>query len=210
VRALQVGSGRSIRFRTGVRLGDRFVRGGARENHAQSLEALSDVTLAVHVATLTPFPPRRRVIPAHLREIAAQLASVLEPHSAVALAYVFGSVARGEARPGSDLDVGIVFARRGETARDHVELMGVLAAQIEGVGEFRDVDLVVLETQGPIFCQRVVSEGVLVYERDPERRVDFESDTIVRALDFRPTYELAARGQVKAFRRWLRARYDLR
>lgn len=37
-------------------------------------------------------------------------------HPAVAVAYVFGSRARGEARPESDLDVGLVY-RRGERAR---------------------------------------------------------------------------------------------
>ncbi|MBI2897431.1 MAG: nucleotidyltransferase domain-containing protein [Deltaproteobacteria bacterium] len=162
------------------------------------------------MAELVPFAPRRRDVPGHLRDLAGELARALEPHPAVAVAYLFGSVARGEARPGSDLDVGIVFTRRGETARDHLALIGELAARIEGLGGLRDVDLVVLESQGPIFCHRVISEGVLVYERDPERRVDFESDTIVRALDFRPTYELAARGQVRGLRRWLRERYDLR
>lgn len=162
------------------------------------------------VPTLVPFPPRPRPIPDHLRDIAREVAGVLEPHPPVFLGYVFGSVARGEARPDSDLDVGIVFAQRGDTARDHLALLGELAARLEGVGGCRHVDLVVLESQGPIFCQRVVSEGVLVYERDPERRVDFESETIVRALDFRPTYELAARGQVKSFRRWLRERHDVR
>jgi predicted nucleotidyltransferase len=124
----------------------------------------------------------------------------------VAAAYVFGSVARGEASAESDLDVGIVFARRGDTAREHVDLIGTLAAESEGIGGFRNVDVVVLESQGPIFCHRVLSEGALVYERDPERRVDFESDTLVRAYDFRPTYELATRGQVESFRRWLRTR----
>jgi predicted nucleotidyltransferase len=155
---------------------------------------------------LVPFPPRHKPVPEHLREIAGELGSVLSQHPEVAAAYVFGSVARGDATPDSDLDVGIVFAQRGDTAREHVDLIGTLAAEIEGIGGFREVDIVVLESQGPIFCHRVLSEGALVYERDPERRVDFESDTLVRAFDFRPTYELATRGQVKAFRRWLRAR----
>jgi predicted nucleotidyltransferase len=155
---------------------------------------------------LAAFPPRRRPIPEHLRPIAAELAAVLERHREVAAAYVFGSVARGDATADSDLDVGIVFARRGDTAREHVDLIGAIAAEIEGVGGFRRVDIVVLESQGPIFCHRVLAEGALVYERDPERRVDFESDVLVRAFDFRPTYEIATRGQIAAFRRWLGAR----
>jgi len=162
------------------------------------------------VASLVAFAPRRRPVPERLREVADGLARVFEPHPEVAAAYVFGSVARGEARPWSDLDVGIVFSRRGQTALDHVALIVELAARIEGIGGRRNVDVVVLESQGPIFCRRVLSDGVLAYERDPERRVDFESETLVRAFDFGPTYELAARGQIEAYRRRLKERYDLR
>jgi predicted nucleotidyltransferase len=149
-------------------------------------------------------------VPEDLRGVASTIARALEPHPEVAAGYLFGSVARGEHRPESDLDVGIVFMQRGDTARDHLDALAEMAARLEGTAGRRDVDLIVLESQGPIFCHRVLSEGVLVYERDAERRVDFESDTIVRALDFRPTYDRAARGQVKAFRRWLKKRHDPR
>jgi hypothetical protein len=63
-----------------------------------------------------------------------------------------------------------------------------------------------LEAQGPIFCHRVLCEGRRLYEGDHQRRVDFESEVIVRAHDFRPTYDLATRGKPAALRRWLRQR----
>jgi hypothetical protein len=162
------------------------------------------------VSTPFDFPPRPRAIPEALRALADELAGVFERYPPVALAYVFGSVARRQARPDSDLDVGVVFSERGGSARRHLTLLGELAARLEGVGGYERVDLVVLESQGPIFCHRVISEGVLVYERDPERRVDFESDTFIRAMDFRPTYDLAVRGQLQSYRRWLRERHDVR
>jgi uncharacterized protein len=162
------------------------------------------------VSTPFAFPPHPRALPEEFQGLADELARVLERYPQVALAYVFGSVARRQARADSDLDVGIVFSERGGSARRHVTLLGELAARLEGVGGYEHVDLVVLESQGPIFCHRVLSEGVLVYERDPERRVDFESDTFVRAMDFRPTYDLAVRGQLQSYRRWLRERHDLR
>jgi hypothetical protein len=59
-------------------------------------------------------------------------------------------------------------------------------------------------TQGPLFGHNVLREGRRILETDRERRIDFESDTIVRAFDFRPTWELAAREQVGGMRRWLK------
>lgn len=49
-----------------------------------------------------------------------------------------------------------------------------------------------------------------MYEGDRDRRIDFESETMVRAFDFWPTYELATRGKEQALRAWLAKRYDLR
>lgn len=127
----------------------------------------------------------------------------------VAAVYVFGSVARGTARPDSDLDVGVVFVRgTGAGTRDRIaDALGVALGAATGIER---VDVVDLEAQGPIFAHRVLCEGALAHEGDRARRVDFESDTVVRALDFRPTYELATRGKATALRRWLRERYDLR
>lgn len=143
-----------------------------------------------------------------------RLAQLLRPaftaRPEVAAAYVFGSIARGTARPDSDLDVGLVFMSQNDDARTRFELIAQLADEIaRRVGHER-IDLVVLEPQGPIFCHRVLCDGRLIYEGDRNRRIDFESDTIVRALDFRPTWEIATRGKVAGLRQWLKERYDLR
>lgn len=61
-----------------------------------------------------------------------------------------------------------------------------------------------LEAQGPIFQHNVLREGIRVLDADRERRIDFEIDATVRAFDYRPTWEIAAREQVEGMRRWLR------
>ncbi len=146
--------------------------------------------------------------PVSLDELEARLEPVLGAEPAVAAAYVFGSVARGEAGPGSDLDVAFLY-RRGEPQPDRDRVAERLTGPIARAAGFEAVDVVDLEAQGPIFAHRVLCEGLRVYTADRERRVDFEADTIVRALDFRPTYELATRGKAAALRRWLRERYDI-
>ncbi len=136
-------------------------------------------------------------------ELERRLQPIFHRYPTIVAVYLFGSVARGTAAEGSDLDLGLLLDRNGSEDRSH-RLLGDLAARLEAVAAPRPVDLVVLNAQGPVFCHEVLLEGRLVYEGDRERRVDFESDTIVRALDFRPTLEIATRGYVPAFRRWLR------
>jgi predicted nucleotidyltransferase len=139
--------------------------------------------------------------------IAARIAAVMGRHSEVAAAYLFGSVARGTSRPGSDLDVGVVYAPRGSDAHDR--LVTPLALELAEATGFTEIDVVDLAAQGPVFAHRVLCDGLRVYEGDRERRIDFESDTIVRALDFMPTYVIATRDKPAALRRWLEERYGL-
>ena len=133
----------------------------------------------------------------------AQIASVMQHHPEIAVAYLFGSRARSEARLDSDLDVAVVSAGRGELSN---ELLGRLATELSKATGIDAVDVIDLEAQGPIFAHHVLLEGRRVHVGSEERRVDFESDTMVHAFDFRPTHELATRGKIGALRRWLRER----
>ena len=102
----------------------------------------------------------------------------------IAAAWLFGSEARGEARPNSDIDIALLFEKRGTAALDVYERLSRIAAQLENVAPGRRIDLVLIEQQGPIFQHRVLDEGRLVHDANPRRRVDFESDAMVRFLDF--------------------------
>lgn len=137
----------------------------------------------------------------------AAIASVMARAPEVAAAYLFGSVARGTATIESDLDVGVVYRDRRSDAHDR--LATSLALELSRATGFERVDLVDLEAQGSIFALRVLSDGKRAYEGHRERRIDFESETISRGLDFLPTYELATRDKPAALRRWLEERYGL-
>lgn len=131
------------------------------------------------------------------------IAAVLEGFPSVAAAWLFGSEARGQARPDSDVDIGILLRDPRLGALDvHAEL-AVMAARLEAVAPGRVIDLVMLEPQGPVFCHRVLFEGRLVYEADHARRLDFETETCVRYFDWLPTHRLASRVAMADVRAWL-------
>ena len=86
-------------------------------------------------------------------------------------AWVFGSVARGSARPDSDVDIAVL---RGKPASGTLEdLPTELALYLErAVG--REVDLVVIDDADVELVHRVLRDGVLVLDRDRPRRIAFE------------------------------------
>lgn len=129
--------------------------------------------------------------------------AVLASCPQLAAAWIFGSVARGEGRVGSDLDVAILFKR--DVAASH-RVLGDIASRLEAVSEGRAIDLVDLSGQGPMFRHRVLEEGRLVFDADPERRIDFESTSHVLYFDFRPTWEIAAKASLTGFRDWMERR----
>jgi hypothetical protein len=102
------------------------------------------------------------------RALRSQLAR--DPGDAVA-AYLFGSVARGEAGPASDVDVGVLY--RSEPPPGLAGLAFPLEGELERrLG--RRVQLVVLNRAPVDLVHRVLRDGVLVLDRDPSARIRFE------------------------------------
>lgn len=99
-------------------------------------------------------------------------------------ALVFGSRARGDHRPDSDLDVGAWWAGDPPHAWD----VEVPAA----------VDLVVLNAAPLELAGRIALEGELLFDDDPPRRVRWVADTRKIWLDERPRYERAHREFLEA------------
>jgi len=102
----------------------------------------------------------------------------------VAAVYLFGSVARGESRPGSDLDVAVLL----EPAPDRGTFESLrlsLRAELESeLGQ--EIDFVVLNHAPPDLTHRVLRDSVLVIEPDPSARVRFEVRARNEYWDLKP------------------------
>ena len=100
-----------------------------------------------------------------------RLRELLERQPAIACAYLFGSVARGAASSTSDIDLAVLLEQptadtlRGPLARLRLDLEDALG---------RPVDLMTMETAPPDLIHRVLRDGVLLVDRNPNHRIAFE------------------------------------
>ncbi len=100
-----------------------------------------------------------------------------------AAVYLFGSVARGEGGPDSDVDVAVLYGRPVDSGLAGLKLG--LAGDLETrLG--RRVDLVVLDSQPPDLVHRVLRDGLIVVENNRSARIRFEVDARNAYFDILP------------------------
>jgi predicted nucleotidyltransferase len=115
------------------------------------------------------------------------MAAILSQQEDVVAAYLFGSVARGQARPASDVDVAVLLdlerspLEQVERQLDLTEALGATAN--------RPVQITMLNRAPPILIYQVLRDGLLLYERDTQERIAFEVRAIRIYLDLKPMLE---------------------
>ncbi len=105
-------------------------------------------------------------------EIEARLSRALATAPAeVVCAYLFGSVARGTERAGSDLDLGVLLAGPAVPTLEG-RLLGYEATLEQVIG--RRVQLVILNDAPVDLVHRVFRDGRILLDRDRSARIQFE------------------------------------
>ena len=100
-----------------------------------------------------------------------------------AAVYLFGSVARGDDRPGSDVDLGVLYRRAPPPTLDGLPLR--LEGEIERLLG-RPTQVVTLNTAPADLRARVLRDSVLILDRDPSLRIRFEVRTRNEWFDLQP------------------------
>ena len=116
-------------------------------------------------------------------ELVERIRATLSPRPEILDAYLFGSQARGDAQPHSDIDVAVFVseipdAPFGYEAELATELMRALRTD--------RVDVVILNRAGPVLYHRVLRDGVRVIARDLWATVVREGYALSRYCDFVP------------------------
>jgi len=116
-------------------------------------------------------------------DVSGAVSDVAAAEPAVAAAYLYGSVVRGQATPLSDLDVAVLVAEavaQAERGALQRRLMAALARRLPG----RRVDVRLFDELPIAIRGRVLQEGKRVFERDPVLRVREEVRTRMAYHDF--------------------------
>jgi len=116
-------------------------------------------------------------------ELIARLERALGAHEDVIVAYLFGSAARGELRPSSDVDVAVLVPGQAGPTLSSLRLS--LQADLQEAAH-RPVDLVILNQASPDLIHRVLRDGILLVERDRSARIRFEVDARNEYFDILP------------------------
>lgn len=104
-------------------------------------------------------------------------------HRDVVAAYLFGSVARGTPRRGSDVDIAILHA--GEPPTSLAGLPLDLETELERVLGV-PAQVIVLNRAPVDLVHRVLRDGVLLVDRDPSARIRFEVRARNEFFDLQP------------------------
>ena len=113
----------------------------------------------------------------------------------VVVAYLFGSVARGQADHLSDVDIAVLLDEPLEPERAverQLRLMADLARYAD-----QEVQVVLLNRAPPLLAYQVVETGILLYERSQTERIAFEVLTRKIYFDWKPWQDFHTRALLK-------------
>jgi predicted nucleotidyltransferase len=116
-----------------------------------------------------------------------QLAGIFEGRKAI-FAYLFGSQAKGDAGPLSDIDIAVYFDE-GMRQDERFDLRLEVWGELTDLFKTDDVDLVVLNDAPPLLAHRILRDGLLLFCADERMRVAFETRAVLKYLDWKPYIE---------------------
>jgi predicted nucleotidyltransferase len=119
--------------------------------------------------------------------IKRSLKSIFESDINVVFGLLFGSMAKNNLRYGSDIDIAIYF----NNAPTLYET-GNLNLRIEEVINYK-LDLVELnnlDKTNPVLAYSVISDGIVIINKDEKIFNEYKKSVLMRYLDFKPTNDL--------------------
>lgn len=117
-----------------------------------------------------------------LQETLSRAHLCLAPKVEVVFAYLFGSTARGDIRPDSDVDIAVFIDPSALSAVAASYRTALLTELMSCLGR-NDVDLVLLNEAPAILSHRVLRDGQLILSRNDDLRVSFAEKTMLNYYD---------------------------
>jgi predicted nucleotidyltransferase len=114
-----------------------------------------------------------------------ELRSIIEKYKDhIIFAYLFGSAAKNDLRPLSDIDIAI-FLRKGKKG-SYFDLKLTTHSDICRVLKRDDIDVVILNiTTNIMLLDEIIRNGVVLFDGDKDLREEFELKILHQAIDFK-------------------------
>lgn len=109
----------------------------------------------------------------------------------VLFCYLFGSFSYQNFNTESDIDIAVFLDEKKikNFFQKRLELIAKLSRLLK-----KETDVIILNDQHSLFFKYVIlKEGKLIFERNPEKRIDFELKTLNEYFDFKPYLEMYRR-----------------
>jgi predicted nucleotidyltransferase len=120
----------------------------------------------------------------------AELPAILQGRP-VMLAYLFGSAADGTGLPSSDVDIALVLEPKCHiSAYDRMKMEFDIAAEVEVRCKIKEADVRSIDSAPLTAKGMILTEGILLYSRDEEFRVDYETHYRKMYFDFLPVVKM--------------------
>lgn len=123
------------------------------------------------------------------------ISTYLSQQPDVVVAYLFGSIARDQANPLSDVDIAVLLAP-GLSAEESTEHQLRLLVALDDLVE-REVQVTILNRASPMLAYQVIRHGILLHERDTSERVDFVVRTMKSYFDVIPMLDFHSEALLK-------------
>lgn len=117
-----------------------------------------------------------------IKKMLPGLANICREDESIAAAYLFGSYARSDTGPMSDVDIAVLLDRvvkQGAYFDKRLDFISKFCLHLKT----NEVEMVILNEAPMLLAYQVVKEGILLYERDHNQRIAFETRIIGRYLD---------------------------
>ncbi len=116
----------------------------------------------------------------NIHELLPKVKVYLNDHPNVIFAYLFGGYARDTLSPMSDIDIAVYLSGNSDVLQMKIELLGKLIELLET----DEIDLVILNTSSLPLVARVIGSKVIIVDKEPLLRHDYESLNLREYFDF--------------------------
>ena len=106
----------------------------------------------------------------------------------ILFAYLYGSQASGAVHPFSDVDIAVYLAKSALEGKMRLESDIALAFD-EALDHRADTDVRAINEMPLVLRGEILTKGILIYSKDEETRVSFETQTRMAYFDFKPVIE---------------------